>query len=90
MYAALANAGVGDVFEVAEMANLGGCSDPVGIAFQGLGRASYVFSGLVVASDITDIVAFCRAYLAADKGWIVDARPLGRLRHCLRARVPAF
>jgi predicted metal-binding protein len=36
------------------------------------------------------VLAFCHAYLAAKDGWIEDARPLGRLRHCLRARIPAF
>lgn len=87
---ALALAGFGDVFEVAEVENLGGCTNPVGIAFQGQGRASYVFAGVDLTTDLADIVAVCRAYLVADKGWIVDARPLGRLRFCLRTRVPVF
>ena len=87
---ALRNAGLSAQFEVAEVGCFGGCSDPSGIGFQGQGRASYVFSGTDIASDLSDVVAFCEAYLAAKDGWIEDARPLGRLRHCLRARIPAF
>lgn len=87
---ALKAAGLADQFEVAEVGCFGGCSDPSGIAFQGPGRASYVFSGTELASDQADILAFCQAYLTAQDGWIEDARPLGRLRHCLRARIPVF
>lgn len=87
---ALQSAGLAAQFEVAEVGCFGGCSDPSGIAFQGQGRASYVFSGTDLANDLGDVVAFCEAYLAAKDGWIEDARPLGRLRHCLRARIPVF
>lgn len=88
--AALCGAGLAAQFEVAEVGCFGGCSDPSGIAFQGMGKASYVFSGTKLASDLDDVLAFCEAYLAAKDGWIEDARPLGRLRHCMRARIPAF
>jgi predicted metal-binding protein len=87
---ALQQAGLDAQFDVAEVGCFGGCSDPSGIAFQGQGRASYVFSGTDLSSDLNDVVAFCTAYLAAKNGWIEDARPLGRLRHCLRARIPSF
>lgn len=87
---ALTTAGLEMQFEVAEVGCFGGCSDPSGIAFQGSGRASYVFSGTELANDLDDLLAFCGAYLEAKDGWIEDARPLGRLRHCLRARIPAF
>ena len=87
---ALHSAALEAQFEVAEVGCFGGCSDPSGIAFQGKGKASYVFAGTDLASDLEDVLAFCQAYLAASEGWIEDARPLGRLRHCLRARIPAF
>ena len=87
---ALISAGFATQFEVAEVGCFGGCSDPSGIGFQGQDRASYVFSGTDITSDLKDVLAFCEAYLAAKEGWIEDARPLGRLRHCLRARIPAF
>lgn len=65
------------------------CADPVTLAAQGPGRATYVFSGITPA-DEGDIAAFARCYAAADKGWIEDARPLGRLRFQLVTRVPAY
>ncbi|WP_099824272.1 DUF1636 family protein [Oceaniglobus indicus] len=63
------------------------CANPVSVAFRGDGRATYLFSGLN-AGDLADIAAFGALYRAAPKGWIEDARPAGRLRHCLVGRVP--
>lgn len=65
------------------------CTAPVTLAAQGRGRATYVFAG-ITAEDAADIAAFARAYEAAPAGWIEDARPLGRLRFCLKTRVPAM
>ena len=65
------------------------CKAPATLAAQGAGRATYVFSGLTV-EDAADVATFARAYDAAPHGWIVDARPLGRLRFRLVTRVPAF
>ena len=65
------------------------CDEPVAIAAQSEGCATYVFAGLTEA-DADDVVAFAAAYDAADAGWIDDARPLGRLRFCLKTRVPAL
>lgn len=86
----LGAAGLADQVSVVASACLGSCADPASIAGQSEGRASYVFSGLTISRDAGDIIAFCRTYLEADRGWIEDARPLGRLRHCLRARIPAL
>ena len=86
--AALAEAGLGEAFRVASVDCMGGCAAPVSVGFQGPGRATYLFNGVTIGEDRGDIIAFCRAWLAADAGWIEDARPLGRLRFCLRARVP--
>jgi predicted metal-binding protein len=87
---ALANAGLDGEFAVVVGDCMGGCEAPVSIGFNGNGRAGYVFNGVSVVQDMDDILTFCRAYLRAEKGWIVDARALGRLRHCLRARVPGL
>ena len=65
------------------------CNDPVTVAVQGAGRATYVFSG-IGPQDAGDIAAFAAAYSAAPGGWIEDARPLGRLRFRLVTRVPAM
>lgn len=64
------------------------CDQPVAMAAQAEGCATYVFAGLT-PDDADDIAAFAAAFDAAAKGWITDARPLGRLRFCLTARVPA-
>jgi predicted metal-binding protein len=65
------------------------CDDPVAIAVQGEGAATYVFAGLTDA-DADDIRAFAALYEAAPRGWVEDARPAGRLRFCLKSRVPAL
>ena len=75
-------------FTIAFADCMGACSAPIALAFQGEGRASYLFENVSPDRDAGDIMAFCRLYLDAPAGWIEDARPLGRLRHCLRARIP--
>lgn len=69
---------------------MNGCSEPVSLALQGTGRATYFFGGVDPQSDVQDIVATIHAYLAADRGWIEDATSCGRLRFCLKGRVPAL
>ena len=64
------------------------CDTPDQLWLQQSGGAAYVFRGLDLAADSKDILATVRAYLAAPRGWIEDARPCGRLRFCLAARVP--
>ncbi len=61
---------------------------PALMALQAPGRGAYLFHDLRPA-DAGDIAATIRAYLAAPDGWIMDARPCGRLRHCLKLRIPA-
>lgn len=87
---ALVKDGLADRVEVGQHSCFSGCEDPVSISLQGLNLASYVFSGLNPISDADDISVTCRAYLDSPAGWIEDARSCGRLRLCLRARIPAF
>ncbi|WP_171174675.1 DUF1636 family protein [Ruegeria sp. HKCCD8929] len=87
---ALADVGLDGQVELGDHACFSACAGPVSLALQGQGMASYVFSGLDPVADATDIAATCRTYLDAPAGWIEDARPCGRLRECLRARVPAL
>ncbi|WP_010393446.1 DUF1636 family protein [Paracoccus sp. TRP] len=61
---------------------------PVLMAVQSPGRGSYLFHDLR-PEDAGDVAATIRAYLAAPDGWISDARPCGRLRYCLKLRIPA-
>lgn len=69
---------------------MGACAQPVSLGLQGVGRASYVFAGVAPQQDARDIARTCQTYLAAPAGWMEDARPCGRLRDCLRARLPAI
>ncbi|WP_284378578.1 DUF1636 domain-containing protein [Amylibacter marinus] len=66
------------------------CADPVAISFRSAGKAAYIFAGIDPERDHADILAFAKLYIEAPDGWIVDARPCGRLRHCLRGRIPAI
>lgn len=66
------------------------CAEPVSLALQSQGRATYFFTGLDPVADRADIVATVAAYLESPGGWIDDAMACGRLRHCLKGRVPAF
>ena len=87
--AALCDIGLHDRVTVSQAPCLELCDVPVAMALQKGGGACYVFSGLAPVSDAADIAATCRAYLDSPTGWIDDARPCGRLRFCLAARVPA-
>ena len=69
---------------------MGACAEPMALALQAEGRASYLFSGLNPTTDVTDVLATCRVFLSSPRGWITDARPCGRLRDRLRARIPAL
>jgi predicted metal-binding protein len=73
---------------VTQSACLGPCDQPSVLAIQTRGHAGYVFAG-VTQNDANDIAATCALILASDQGWIEDARPCGRLRHLLVARMPA-
>lgn len=87
---ALDQAELSETFEITQVDCMGSCSEPTSVALQGNGRASYLFAGLSARHDIDDIIATCRAYLRAPDGWIEDARDCGRLRFCLKARIPAL
>ncbi|MEJ6389242.1 DUF1636 family protein [Gymnodinialimonas ulvae] len=66
------------------------CANPVSLALQGTGRATYFFAGVDPVTDRADIIATLRTYLEAPGGWIEDATACGRLRFCLQGRVPAL
>lgn len=65
------------------------CDSPLAAAVQGAGRATYLLAGLTL-DDAADLAGFATLYDAAPQGWITDARPAGRVRLCLRGRVPAL
>ena len=82
--------GLNDRITLRSGACMGACEDPVSIGLHGAGLATYVFSGVKPDSDLEDILASVALYLDSPRGWIEDARPCGRLRFCLRARLQAF
>lgn len=75
--------------EVRDFDCMSNCSRPLSVAFKAPGKATYLFGDVVPATDLADVIAFARLYLDHPDGWIEDARPAGRLRHCLIGRVPA-
>jgi predicted metal-binding protein len=76
-------------FNIETFACMSACANPMAISFRAHGKAAYMFSGINPAKDQNDILAFAKLYVAAKDGWIEDARPCGRLRHCLLGRIPA-
>ena len=64
------------------------CGQPAALSLQGNGMA-YLFAGIDPVTDAADIAATVRTYAASPGGTITDARPCGRLRHCLIGRLPA-
>lgn len=66
------------------------CDEPVAVAIQGAARASYLFAGLSPVQDASEIAATIAAYLDSPGGWIEDAQRCGRLRFCLKGRIPAL
>jgi predicted metal-binding protein len=87
---ALAKQGLTTQVHLESVDCMGACEAPVSLGLQGVGRASYVFAGVQPLLDAQDIARTCQTYLDAPAGWIEDARPCGRLRDCLRARLPAL
>jgi len=63
------------------------CDDPTTVAFKGAGKATYLFAGLT-PDDVADVQAFVTLYTDTPDGWIEDARPIGRMRLCLKGRIP--
>ena len=86
----ITNSELAEKFIVQSVDCMGACEAPISLAIQGKERASYLFSGLKFPDDNRDVIATCEHYLNSTEGWIEDAIPCGRLRHCLRARIPAF
>lgn len=79
----------GMAFAVQEHECMSNCARPQSMAFSAPGKATYLFGNIDPARDLADTMAFARLYAASSDGWIEDARPAGRLRHCLIGRVPA-
>ena len=66
---------------------MNGCARPATLSFRQEGKTAYLF-GDISADDVADILEFIRLYNASSDGNLEDARPLGRLRLKLIARIP--
>lgn len=64
------------------------CDEPVSLALRAPGKMAYLFSG-TGPDDVKDIAALAKLFVEAEGGVIEDARPAGRLRFCLKGRIPA-
>jgi len=76
--------------DVVAQSCMNACAEPVSLALQSQGRATYFFAGIDPVADRADIVATVAAYRKSSGGWVDDAAACGRLRHCLKGRVPAL
>ncbi|SLN59774.1 hypothetical protein PEL8287_03238 [Roseovarius litorisediminis] len=82
-------AGRGMAFDVQDHDCMSNCGRPLSVAFSAPDKATYLFGDINPDTDMADTLAFAALYAASPDGWIEDARPAGRLRHCLIGRVPA-
>ena len=82
------SAGLPDV-TVDTVACLNSCAEPTALSFRAAGKWAYLFANVDPTQDGENVLAFARLYLNSKDGEITDARSCGRLRHCLRGRIPA-
>jgi predicted metal-binding protein len=68
---------------------LNACGAPLALAVTGDGKASYLFGGVEPDAQAEEVAAFMGLYAVAPAGEVADARACGRLRLCLRGRIPA-
>ena len=76
--------------EVKTVSCLNICDRPVSLAVQGKGKPTYVFGDTDPDTDTDNLISLLELYQSAPKGDITDARSIGRLRHCLVAKIPAL
>lgn len=65
------------------------CGEPLALSLNCSGKMSYLFADVRPEHDLRNVLTLVELYTANPTGAIVDARPIGRLRHCLKGRLPA-
>lgn len=76
-------------FTVSGIACMAGCERPCTVAFQGAGKATYLFGNVETEADTEALVAFAHQYAALEDGWCsATQRPAGLSGKTL-ARVPS-
>ena len=79
---------VGEDVSVETTSCMNQCDTPISLALREEGKDIYLFHSVDPAQDLDDTLALIELYRGLQWGTIEDARPAGRLRHCLTARVP--
>jgi len=87
-FAQVLRARVGADVEIEETSCMNQCDRPVALALRAQGKDVYLFHSIDPAQDVEDTLALIALYRTSAGGTIQDARPAGRLRHCLAGRVP--
>ncbi len=77
-------------FEVTGAACLAGCGRSCTVAYQGEGKASYLFGDMDPSEDINDLVSFARQYAYLNDGWCTSFDRPGKLSTSTLARMPAL
>lgn len=88
LYVALQNALADTPIDVRLVSCMNLCDRPVSLGLRGIGKTGYLF-GDVLPGDVDSAAVLARLYAATTDGEIADARPIGRLRHCLIGKLPA-
>lgn len=65
------------------------CGEPLALSLQCPTKVAYLFSHVHPEYDLENVLALVRLFVSDEEGVILDARPIGRLRHCLKGRLPA-
>ena len=86
---ALADHLASEAIEVRLVECLNACGAPLALAVTGEGKATYLFGGVDPETQAGEVLAFAALYREAPGGEVADARACGRLRFCLRGRIPA-
>ncbi len=68
---------------------LSACGAPLALAVGAEGKATYLFAAVDPDEQAEEVVTFMGLFASAPEGEVADARACGRLRFCLRGRVPA-
>ena len=79
---------VADTVQVETTSCMNQCARPISLALREEGKDVYLFHSIDPSQDLEDTLALIELYTKAEGGTIEDARPAGRLRHCLSGRVP--
>lgn len=76
------------MIEVVDSRCMLSCGKPIAVSLTCPGKMSYLFADVDAATDLGNLVTLIRLYRDSPGGAINDARPVGRLRHCLLGRLP--